>query len=319
MPVYNSAPFLRESIESALNQDYHDFELIAIDDGSSDESWKILQSFEHDKRVRTLRLEHNEGAAAARNAGVANSDCDYLAFLDSDDLAKPQRLKIQVQALENGRRFNVVFARAEIMQHGGLVFASFETPTPDEVPATLLFRNCIVQSSVLLRRCLWQPYRSDFEPAEDYDLWARIALDQSFLPLNAVLLAYREHPHGVSKRLPDRMKKTVAAIHQFQLERLGVVGRIDLHGRLTAWSGDADAQQLAEAEEWLLELSTANQVYQPASLRRVIERIWFSICLDSWVLGPTAFQIYRRSRLARLTSGRLWHFARRFGRKALFG
>jgi glycosyltransferase involved in cell wall biosynthesis len=317
MPVYNSAPFLRESVQSALSQDFRDFELIAVDDGSSDESWEILQSFEHDQRIKTIRLKNNQGAAAARNAGVANSDCDYLAFLDSDDLAKPQRLKIQVQALETGRRFDVVYSRAEIMHDGGRVPGSLEPPSPEEVPATLLFRNCIVQSSVLLRRCRWQPYRSEFEPAEDYDLWARIAPHQSFLPLNAVLLAYREHPHGISKRLSDRMQMSVAAIHKLQLERLGVAGRVDLHGRLTAWSADADAHQLAEAEAWLMGLSAANQVYQPASLRRVIEKIWFSICLDSWALGPTAFQIYRRSRLARVTSGRLWHFARRFGRRAL--
>jgi glycosyltransferase involved in cell wall biosynthesis len=317
MPVYNSAPFLRESIESVLDQDYRDFELVAIDDGSSDESWEILQSFEDDPRVKTIRLKNNQGAAAARNAGVANCDCDYLAFLDSDDLAKPQRLKIQVQALETGRSFAVVYSRAEIINHGCQVFGSVEAPSPEEVPATLLFRNCIVQSSVLLRRYCWQPYRSEFEPAEDYDLWARIAPHQSFLPLDAILLAYREHPHGVSKRLPDGMKKAVAEIHKFQLEQLGVAGRVDLHGRLAAWPAEADAHQLAEAEIWLLELSAANQVYQPATFRRVIEKIWFSICLDSWALGPTAFQIYRRSRLARLTSSRLWHFARRFGRRAL--
>jgi len=318
MPVYNSAPFLRESVQSVLNQDFRDFELIAVDDGSSDESLEILQSFEHDRRVKTIRLKNNQGAAVARNVGIADSDCDYLAFLDSDDLAKPQRLKIQVQALETGRRFDVVYSRADIMHNGGgWAPGSLEPPSPGEVPATLLFRNCIVQSSVLLRRCCWQPYRSEFELAEDYDLWARIGLYQSFLPLNAVLVAYREHPHGISKRLSDRMKEAVAAIHKLQLERLGVVGGVDLHGRLTAWPADADAHQLAEAEAWLVGLSLANRVYQPASFRRVIERIWFSICLDSWALGPRAFQIYRRSTLARLTSGRLWLFARRFGRRAL--
>jgi glycosyltransferase involved in cell wall biosynthesis len=317
MPVYNSAPFLRESIRSVLGQSFRDFELIAVDDGSSDQSWEMLQSFEYDRRVRPIRRGSNQGAAAARNDGIAKSDSDYIAFLDSDDLAKPQRLKIQVQALENGRRFDVAYGRAEMMHDGGRVLGSMEPPSSEEVPPTLLFRNCIVQSSVLLRRSCLQPYRAEFEPAEDYDLWTRMAPHQSFLPLNAVLSAYREHPHGVSKRFPDRMKKAVAAIHKLQLERCGVVGRVDLHGRLTAWPADADARQLAEAEAWLLELSVANRSYKPASFRTVIEKIWFSICLDSWALGPTAFQIYRRSRLARLTSGRLWHFARRFGRRVL--
>jgi glycosyltransferase involved in cell wall biosynthesis len=316
VPVYNSAPFLRESIQSVLSQNFHDFELIAIDDGSSDESWEILQSFEYDRRVKTIRFKNNQGAAVARNAGIAISDCDYLAFLDSDDIAKPRRLKIQVQALENDRSIDVVSGRAEIIHQGGRARGSSEQLSAVEIAPTLLFRNCIVHSSVILRRARWEPYRSEYAPAEDYDLWARIAPYQSFLPLNAVLLSYREHPHGISKRLSDRMKESVAAIHQLQLERLGVVGHVELHGRLTNWPADADALQLAEAEAWLLEL-LPNRFYHRASFRRVIEKIWFSICLDSWVLGPMAFQIYRRSRLARLTSGRLWHFARRFARRAL--
>jgi glycosyltransferase involved in cell wall biosynthesis len=295
MPVYNSAPFLRESLTSVLNQTFRDFELIGVDDGSSDQSWVILQSFEHDKRVRSIRLENNQGAAIARNSGVAMSDSDYLAFLDADDLANPHRFEVQVQAIEKGRRFDVVFGRAQVVHNGDCFLAPSEPVSSDEVPSKLLFRNCIVHSSVLLRRSCWQAFRTEFEPAEDY----------------------REHPQGVSKRLPERMNQVVAAIHEFQLERLGVRPRVELHGRLTAWPGNADANELAEAEAWLLELATVNRIYHPLSFRRAIEEIWCSICLGSWSVGPPAFGIYRRSSLANLTPGRLWDFARRFGRKAL--
>src|SRR5215471_7271670 len=113
MPVYNSAPFLRESIHSVLDQTFRDFELIAVDDGSTDRSWEILQSFEHDRRVKPLQRKTNQGAAAARNDGIAASDSDYLAFLDSDDLARPQRLQVQLQAMERRGRFDVLFARAD--------------------------------------------------------------------------------------------------------------------------------------------------------------------------------------------------------------
>jgi glycosyltransferase involved in cell wall biosynthesis len=318
MPVYNSAPFLRESVASVLNQSFRDFELIVVDDGSSDQSWEILQSFQYDKRLNAVRLENNQGAATARNSGVAKSDCDYLAFLDSDDLAKIRRLEIQVQALERSRRSDLVYGRAEVVKDGGRWLGSFEAISSDDVPPKLLFRNCIVQSSVLLRRSCWEPFRSEFEPAEDYDLWARLAPWLTFLPLNEVLVTYRQHAHGVSKRLPDRMKQAVAAIHEFQLERIGVPPRVELHGRLTGWPGNSGAKELAEAESWLMELETANRIYEPASFRKTIESIWFSICLDSWSLGPLAFKIYSRSRLTRLTPRRLWHFIRRFGRRALF-
>jgi glycosyltransferase involved in cell wall biosynthesis len=317
MPVYNSAPFLRESVESVLNQSFRDFELIGVDDGSTDQSWEILQSFEHDKRVKAMRLETNQGAATARNSGVAVSDSDYLAFLDADDLAKTHRLEIQVQAMEKSRRPDLVYGRAEVVRDGRRSPGSFDVIPSNEVPPKLLFRNCIVQSSVLLRRRCWQPFRSEFEPAEDYDLWARLGPSLTFLPLNEALVTYREHGDGVSKRFPDRMKQAVTAIHEFQLQRLGVTPRVELHGKLAAWPAEANAAELAEAEAWLMELATPNRIYQPVSFRRVLERIWFSICHDSWSLGPSAFQIYRRSQLARLTPGRLWQFIRRFGRKAL--
>jgi glycosyltransferase involved in cell wall biosynthesis len=319
MPVYNSAPFLRECINSVLDQTFRDFELIAMDDGSTDRSWEILQSFENDRRVKPLRHKTNQGAAAARNDGIVASDSDYIAFLDSDDLARPQRLEVQIQAMERQRRFDILFGRAEFFHQGERLRVSFERFSPGDVPSLLLFRNCIIQSSVMLRRSCWQPFRPEFEPAEDYDLWARMSLDHSLLPLNDVLVIYREHVEGVSKRLPDRMKKSVNAIHEFQLERLGVTPRTDLHGQLSAWPADAKAHDLVEAGKWLQDLISANRVYTQANFRKVVEELWYSICLDSWSVGPPAFQIYRQSRLARLTPRRLWNFARRFGRKTLFG
>jgi glycosyltransferase involved in cell wall biosynthesis len=319
MPVYNSAPFLRESIESVLNQSFRDFELIAVDDGSTDQSWEILQSFDHDSRVRSIRRETNQGAAMARNDGIVRSDSEYIAFLDSDDLAKPRRLELQVHAIERGRRFDIVFGPAAILSEGRRASVSLGRLSSEEVPSLLLFRNCIVQSSVMLRRLCWQPFRSEFEPAEDYDLWARVSPDHSFVRLSDVLVVYREHANGVSKRIRDRMIRSVNAIHEFQLERLGVAPRVDLHGRLSAWPGDAKSNDLAEAERWLRELADANRIYSQTHFGRVVEEMWYSICLDSWSAGPLAFQIYRRSSLARLTPFRLWNFTRRFGRKALLG
>jgi hypothetical protein len=317
MPVYNSAPFLRGSIGSVLGQTFRDFELIAIDDGSTDQSWEILQSFGNDRRVRPIRRKSNQGAAAAKNDGIVRSDSDYIAFLDSDDLANPRRLEIQVQTMERKRRFDIVFSGAEVLREGRRLRAFSRRLSSQEVPPVLFFRNCIVQSSVMMRRSRWQPFRSDFEPAEDYDLWARLSLDHSFLFLKDVLVTYREHPDGISKRLPDKIKKSVAAIHEFQLERLGVSPRVDLQGRLSAWPAEAQVYDLCEGEQWLRELVDANRVYSQTAFRRVVEELWYSICLNSWSVGPRAFHIYRRSGLARLTPRRLWNFARRFSRKAL--
>jgi glycosyltransferase involved in cell wall biosynthesis len=318
MPVYNGSRFLRESIESVLTQTFSDFELVVVDDGSSDETWRLLQSFEHDPRLKVIRFVSNQGVSVAKNAAVAKSDSDYLAFLDSDDLAKPNRIEIQVSFLNQNRRIDIVHCRASILAAGKKISVPFKRLPSEEIAATLLFRNCVVQSSVLMRRSCWQPFHSAFKLAEDYDLWARLAPSCAFAMQSEALVTYREHEHGTSKLSAAEMQAAVKEIYRFQLERLGVSPRVDLHARLVAWPADANPADLAEAEAWLLELMTSNKIYDSQSFRWVIERIWFSICLDSWLLGPMSFRIYRRSRLARLTAGRMWNFGRRFGRRALW-
>jgi glycosyltransferase involved in cell wall biosynthesis len=317
MPVYNSARFLRESIGSVLGQTFRDFELIAVDDRSTDESWEVLQTI-RDKRVRSFRCKQNFGVAKARNYAVQQADCEYLAFLDADDCAHASRLEIEVASLDARRDIGAAASRAMIVRPGG---KSRQQPRerfrPEEISAILLFRNCIVQSSVLMRRQCWKLYRPEFELAEDYDLWARFVPENSFLLLDDVLVTYRDHQGGLSCRFPEKMRNAVREIHRFQLERLGVTPREELHGRLSTWPASATAADLAEAESWLLILLAANRIYDPESLKRTIERIWFSVCLDSWSLGPQAFRIYRRSRLGRMTSSRLWQFVRRFGKRAL--
>jgi Glycosyl transferase family 2 len=317
MPVYNGERFLQESIRSVLAQTFRDWELIAVDDGSTDQSGRILENFQRDRRLRVIRLKQNQGTAIARNAAVSNSDCEYLAFLDADDAADPRRLKIQIEYLDSRPHVAVAASRALVLRGHTKSRQQLSGLRPIDIGPTLLFRNCIVHSSVLMRRSLWEPYRSEFEPAEDYDLWARLAANAGFVVLCNVLVTYRDHQFGVSNRFPEKMEAAVKKIHQFQLERLGVVPQEEIHRRLSDWPADATAADLRAAETWLLQLLAANQIYEPASMKRVVERIWSTICLDSWILGPEAFRIYRRSGLATLTPGRLWRFFRRFGRRAL--
>jgi hypothetical protein len=90
-----------------------------------------------------------------------------------------------------------------------------------------------------------------------------------------------------------------------------------MHTMLSAWPSDASSEQLSDAELWLRDLVGANRIYDSASFKSVAERIWFRICLDSWTLGPKAFNQYRRSSLAKLTPVRAARFFRRFGRRIL--
>src|ERR1700693_4755363 len=318
MPVYNCASFLGESVGSVLAQTIQDFELIAVDDGSSDTSWETIQGLK-DKRVRTFRFPQNRGIAVVRRFGVKQADCQYLAFLDADDIANPARLEIQVNCLDSRADLGAVASRAWILNSGRMYQQPFVQLQPDEISATLLFRNCIVLSSVMIRRQDWRPHRAEYQVAADYELWARLTPQLRVGSLRRGLVTYRDHSGGSSKRQSGRMTEAIRKIHQEQLERIGLPSNLDLHGMLSAWPADVSSETLAEADLWLRNIVGANRIYDPPSLRRVIERLWFQICLDSWLLGPQAFHIYRRSALSRLTPVRMARFFRRFGRRALTG
>jgi glycosyltransferase involved in cell wall biosynthesis len=317
MPVFNCAPFVREAVASVLGQTLRDFELILLDDGSSDGSWEIMQAFT-DKRIRTLRFGQNRGVGFARNFAIERADCEYLAFLDADDTAHPARLAIQVADLDSRPEIGAEASRAWVTDSGcGSQKQPFEPLSPGEISATLVFRNCLVTSSVSMRRHLWIPFQSDPEPGGDYYLWARLSPGIDFVLRKKTLVTYRDHGGGISKRLAGRMIPSVRRTHRFQLERLGVAPKLDLHAMLSAWPTDASSDQVSEAELWLRHLLGANRIYDPLSFQRVAERVWFRICLDSLALGPKAFELYRQSPLAKLTPIRAARFFRRFGRRAL--
>jgi glycosyltransferase involved in cell wall biosynthesis len=316
MPVYNCVRFLGRSVASVLGQFFNDFELVLVDDGSFDGSWELLQTFT-DRRIRLFRFEKNLGVGFARNFAVEKTDSKYLAFLDADDLAHPLRLAVQSAYLDSRPDIGATASRAWITDSERRYKAPFEPLSSEEISATLVFRNPLVTSSISIRRRLWMPFPADSEPGRDYYLWARLTPEVHFASIKRTLTTYRNHSSGISKRMVSRMVPSVRRTHQFQLERLGVEPKLDLHAMLSTWPPDASNEQLSEAEIWLHHLLDANRIYHPESFQHVAESIWFRICLDSWTLGPKAFELYRRSSLGKLTPVRTARFFRRFGRRAL--
>ena len=110
LPTYNRAHIIEKAIQSVLNQTYQDFEIIIIDDGSKDDTKKIIRGFqEKDNRIKYIRFEENKGAAAARNAGIKMSKGEYITFQDSDDEWLPEKLEKQMKIIETSSENIVVY------------------------------------------------------------------------------------------------------------------------------------------------------------------------------------------------------------------
>lgn len=176
IPAYNQGHYLGEAIQSVLDQTYPDFEVIVVDDGSTDKTAQVACSFS-DPRVRYIHQE-NRGLSAARNTGILRSSGEYLTFLDSDDLFVADKLETLLNAMQRDPELGFVAGQAVLIDENALPLGKvFDTPLPEN-PAHLLLWNPLHVCSVLLRRD-WQQkvglFDESLQAYEDWDMWLRLA------------------------------------------------------------------------------------------------------------------------------------------------
>lgn len=176
IPAYNQGYFLAEAIDSVLAQTYTEFEIIIVDDGSTDNTAQVAQSYA-DRRVRYVYQE-NGGLSSARNAGIRCAQGAYISYLDSDDRFLPQKLEILVDFLKHHPEIGFVAGQAvPIDEHGNHIGKIFDTPIPSD-PRQLLLGNPLHVGSILVRQ-QWQKQAGFFDETlrsyEDWDMWLRLA------------------------------------------------------------------------------------------------------------------------------------------------
>lgn len=218
MPVYNSERFIRAAIESVLRQDFSDFEFLIIDDGSVDDTPKILASY-NDPRIRVHRHDVNRGLIQALNLGLAETHSPYVARMDADDIAAPSRLRCQWQWLERHPDVAVLGTAAiRIDPDSRYLERMVSVSAPTDVAQRLMQGSCpIVHSSVMARTNVLQMlggYRQQFVHAEDYDLWLRVLEHHQIAILPKPLMFYRTNPQGI--RLTKILEATQS--HEYALD-----------------------------------------------------------------------------------------------------
>jgi glycosyltransferase involved in cell wall biosynthesis len=207
MPVFNSAAFLDEAIQSILNQTFTRFELIIVENGSADQSLVIAQRYAGlDARVRVQHLDE-PGTALALNAGLATARAPWIARMDADDVALPHRLERQLAFLARHTEVAALGTYGWIIgRTGRVVGCSRLGPTSLEAAARLRAGHqlpYLLASSVLFSRasaCAVGGHRQDYCPAEDIDFWSRLADNHLLLTLPEPLICYRIHTQAASTR-----------------------------------------------------------------------------------------------------------------------
>ncbi len=208
MPVFNSGEWLAEAINSVRTQSLAEFELIIIDDGSTDQTESVIASAARDDaRIRTVRQERR-GVAAALNNGIALARSPVIARMDGDDIAKPDRLRQQLAFLEAHPHVAAVGSWAYVIDERGRRTGELRPETePSALQRLLPKTNPFVHSSMMLSARVLRGvggYRATLEGAEDYDLWLRISEQAKLANLPEFLLSYRRHSASASATAAQR-------------------------------------------------------------------------------------------------------------------
>lgn len=222
MPVFNAQKYLRQAIDSILAQTYTDFEIIAINDGSTDSSQAILEEYTRKTpKVRYFNTYFNSGVTKALNLGLLMSRSEYVARMDADDVSSPDRFEHQVKFLDENKDVMVVGTDFLSMNEDltKINWTNDVPKSPEDIKKALLETCCIGHPTVMLRRRIIEMVGGYDESqeclaVEDYELWLRISQRFKLANLPKSLLLHREYDNQVSKKLSSTQKKNFEKVRE---------------------------------------------------------------------------------------------------------
>jgi glycosyltransferase involved in cell wall biosynthesis len=231
MPVHDAAAFVAEAIESLLVQSFRDFELIAVDDGSSDRSYEILEGYaKRDPRVVVRRIPHT-GVIAARNAGLSLCRASLVACMDADDVCLPDRLALQVASLSARPEVVCIGGGFEVIDAKGRLLDRVIPPDEHEALEAMALRgrSPICGSNAMFRHREAEAiggYDATAALAEDLDLWLRFAETAKLANLRQVISRVRFHDASQSAREQAAQLEAVRDVTNRARRRRGIEGAI---------------------------------------------------------------------------------------------
>lgn len=203
MSAHNTQDYIRLAVESVLSQEYRNFEMIVVDDGSTDGTSHILQELACDTRVRLIRQDP-AGLTTSLNTAASFAQGEYIARQDADDVSLPKRFALQVEFLDATPHVALVGTASDVINENGYRIGQITPPVKhEEIVAMLRTSNCITHGSVMFRRAAFESvggYDIRFPMAQDYDLWLRLSEVYHLANLAKALYQYRVWPGSISIR-----------------------------------------------------------------------------------------------------------------------
>jgi glycosyltransferase involved in cell wall biosynthesis len=305
LPAFNAEKHLRTAVESILSQTHRNFELLIINDGSGDQTEKIILSFA-DPRIRYIRNEKNIGLIASLNKGLEESKGEYIVRMDADDISLPARIEQQVAFMQKHIKTGAA----------GCWYYPIPFHIPNKVtgytnPALLqtqlLFNSCLCHPATILRKKTLEENNIRYSPAhkhsEDYDFWIQLSKVSELNNVPEFLFKYRLHKNQVTSIHNSEQKKNARVVRAAYLKDLGfsfTEDELDTHNRISENSRIVSKEQLDRIEKWLLSLVKQNKNYNAISQEHfnfIMAKMWFDSCGNT-SLGLFAYHKFFGSGLA---------------------
>jgi glycosyltransferase involved in cell wall biosynthesis len=289
MPVYNAEKYVAEAIESILNQTFQDFEFLIINDGSTDSSVEIIQSY-RDPRIRLLNLEQNVGLVKALNIGLSEIHSEYIVRTDADDISLPNRIETQLNFMQQNGAIGVCGSWFDTINETGIRKDGVRyLPSDEEIRLKHLYQIHLSHGTAIFRNAMLKEnsifYSSFFDHAEDYDIFDRIGTVSQLANIQQVLYVVRLHDSNVSKTFGHVQRDNSLGVKRRIFKRLGVgdISDSDIHiyQELQHQNYRLLAERQNEVMHILSRLFTANAetgMFHHDFFRKHLSTLWFHYC-----------------------------------------
>ena len=277
MPVYNGEKYLKEAVDSILNQTFEDFEFLIIDDGSTDRSLEILKSYK-DPRIRIFQNEKNIGLIKSLNKGLKLTQGKYIARMDADDISLPERLEKQITFMDVSPKIGV--CGTWLQTFGEIKKTVVKSPlNHEDICARMFCDNSIWHPTVIFRKDIIDRYHlfydENVQGCEDYKLWVEMAKVTILANLPEVLLLYRIHGFQVTKLGSNSQDIKNDLVENF-LGRLLTNHEKRCHESLHFARPHSNIQLIQDVDEWvdfLKKLNASNKKYEEPIFSQALDKV----------------------------------------------